>query len=332
MGTQFVTLEGAVDASLRDQINQSIGRAIGVTTGKVFYLDPLRGYDGNDGLSPTKAFKTLAAGYTALRSGWNDVLVLIGDGGTTATARLSATFTWSKSAAHLIGVSSGVNVSNRARIAPTSGVTAFASFFVVSGSGCLFDNVQWFHGFDTGTNAQICMAVSGGRNLFRNCHLAGMGDQASADHAGSRSLKITSTGENVFDHCTIGLDTVTRGAANASVEFGGTGNPRNQFRDCIFPFQCDAATPLGIIVSSAGASDRWQLFERCKFINNIKSTSTTMSALATLAASMGGLLLFKDSTLVGITEFGSDATSLAQIYVDGGTVTAATSGIAVNPS
>jgi hypothetical protein len=43
-------------------------------------------------------------------------------------------------------------------------------------------------------------------------------------------------------------------------------------------------------------------------------------------------LFFKDCTLVGITEFGTDGTSLAQIYVDGGTVTAATSGIAVNPS
>ncbi len=331
MGTQFVTLEGAVDASLRAQINAVVGRAIGVTTGKIFYLDPLRGYDGNTGLEPTKAFKTLAAGYTALRTGWNDVLVLIGDGGTTATARLSAGFTWAKSAAHLIGVASGVNISNRARIAPTSGVTAFANFFTVSGSGCLFDNVQWFHGFDTGTSAQICMTVSGGRNYFRNCHLAGMGDQTSADSATSRSLKISTTGENQFDRCTIGLDTVTRGAANASVEFSG-GCPRNVFRDCLFPFMCDAATPLGIIVSAAAGSDRFQLFDRCSFINAIGSTSTTMTALATLAASIGGLHLFKDCTLVGITDFGSDATTLAQQYVDGAAPTAATSGIAVNPS
>jgi hypothetical protein len=57
-----------------------------------------------------------------------------------------------------------------------------------------------------------------------------------------------------------------------------------------------------------------------------------MSALSTLAASMGGLLLMKDSTMVGITEWGSNATSRGQIYVDGGTVTAATSGVAVNPT
>ena len=57
-----------------------------------------------------------------------------------------------------------------------------------------------------------------------------------------------------------------------------------------------------------------------------------MSALGTLPASAGGLILFKDATLVGITEFGSDANSLGQMYVDGGTPTAATTGIAVNPS
>jgi hypothetical protein len=57
-----------------------------------------------------------------------------------------------------------------------------------------------------------------------------------------------------------------------------------------------------------------------------------MSALATLPASAGGLLLMKDCTLVGITEFGTNATSLGQIYVDGAAATAATSGIAVNPT
>ena len=48
-------------------------------------------------------------------------------------------------------------------------------------------------------------------------------------------------------------------------------------------------------------------------------------------ASPGGLLLHKNSTLVGITDFG-DTNGLANTYIDSGTVTAATSGIAVNPT
>ena len=44
------------------------------------------------------------------------------------------------------------------------------------------------------------------------------------------------------------------------------------------------------------------------------------------------LILMKNSSMVGITEFGTDATSRGLIYVDGAAPTAATSGIAVNPT
>lgn len=301
-------------------------------TGNAIFLDPVNGSDGNSGYGATQAKATLAAAYALLRTGRNDYIVVIGDGATTASIRLSAGFTWAKNAAHMIGIAAPNHISQRARLAPTAAVAGFANFFTVSGNGCYFANLQFFHGFDTGVAAQICTTVTGSRNVFENCHLGGMGDQESADDAGSRSLKISGGGqENLFNNCVIGLDTVTRGAANASIEFAG-GAPRNRFTNCIFPFQTDAATPLGIIVSAAAGSDRWQLFENCLFINNIKSTSTVMTGLATLAASMGGLLLFKNCTLVGITDFGTDATSLAQIYVDGAPPTAATSGIAVNPS
>ncbi len=57
-----------------------------------------------------------------------------------------------------------------------------------------------------------------------------------------------------------------------------------------------------------------------------------MTALTVLtSASPGGMILMKDCTLVGIGEFG-DTNGLANTYIDGGTVTAATSGIAVNPT
>ena len=45
----------------------------------------------------------------------------------------------------------------------------------------------------------------------------------------------------------------------------------------------------------------------------------------------GGLILHKNPTLVGITDFG-DTNALANSYIDGFTGAAATSGIAVNPS
>jgi hypothetical protein len=57
-----------------------------------------------------------------------------------------------------------------------------------------------------------------------------------------------------------------------------------------------------------------------------------LNALATLAASAGGLLMIQNSAMVGITEFGSDASSLGQIYVDMPAPSASAGGIAVNPS
>lgn len=319
-------------------------------TGNWYWVDPASGSDGNDGTSPETPFATLYRAHSAMTSGNNDVCVLVGNGAASGSARLSTalaqtidstvtagTLVWSKNACHLIGQTAPTQVAQRARIAPPTGTYTQATFgsgnFVtVSGSGCIFANISLFNGFSTGGTDQICWTDSGGRNFYYNMNFGGMGDQTSADDAGSRSVKLSgSTGENTFVGCVFGLDTVTRGAANASLEFAG-GCPRNTFLNCNFPFQTDASSPLGIIVSAAAGSDRWQKFDRCTFINNVGSTSTTMAGLATLAASMGGLLLMKDCTLVGITEFGTDATSRGQIYVDGGAPTAATSGIAVNPT
>jgi len=319
-------------------------------TGNWYWVNPAMGSDGNDGSAPDSAFATLYRAHAAMTAGNNDVCVLVGNGASSGSARLSTalaqsidptattgTLVWSKNACHLIGETAPTTVAQRARIAPPTGTYTQATFgsgnFVsVTAAGCVFANISLFNGFSTGGTNQICWTDSGGRNYYYNMNFGGMGDAASAADAGSRSLKISgSTGENTFVGCTVGLDTVARSAANASIEFAG-GTPRNTFLECNLPFQTSASTPLGIIVSATAGIDRWQKFDRCTFINNVQSTSTTMAGLSTIAASAGGLVLMKDPTLVGITEFGTDATSRGQIYVDGGTPTAATTGIAVNPT
>lgn len=318
-------------------------------TGTWYFVDPANGSDGFDGLTPQSAFKTLYMAHSRMTAGKNDVCYLIGDGSTTGTARLSlanaqsvdssvtaGTLVWSKNACHLIGETAPTRVAQRARIAPPSGtytVTTFgsANFVTVSASGCIFMNFSLFNGFSTGGASQICWTDSGARNYYNNVDFGGMGDSGSAADAGSRSLKISGGGEHTFVNCTIGLDTVTRAAGNASLEFSG-GTARNTFESCIFPVQTSDATAVCIKTAAAAAMDRWALFSDCAFINNVKSTSTAMNGLTTLAASTGGLLLFKRSVIVGITEFGTDATSRGQCYIDMPTPTAADGGIAVNPT
>lgn len=325
---------GVFTGQTRDQINANFQTLLNLsfTPGNIIWLDPAAGTDQGAGDSPATAVRTLAVAYAKLRDGKNDVVALIGNGLSTGSARLSAGFTWAKNAAHLIGLSSGVPVSNRSRIAPTSGATAFTPFFVISGSGCLFQNVQFYAGFGTGIAAGICVRITGGRNMFAACDFAGMVDAASAQSATSRSVVITGLdGENVFVGCTIGADTITRTQANASLELAG-GTPRNQFIDCLFPFMGSAAGVLGILGTGNGCVDRWNLFKRCAFVNNIKSTSTQMTALSSFTtASPGGLLVFQDCMSVGITEWG-DTNGLANSYVNMAAPSASLGGIGINPS
>lgn len=336
MSQQLVSQVGAFTTATKNIINQNFEALFAglLQVGNVFFCDPTTtvAVANQDG-SAAKPFSTLLAAYNACVSGNNDVVVLIGDGTTANTARVNSAFTWSKNATHLLGICSPVLFSQRARIAPTSSTTAFTPFITVSGSGCVFKNIQWFHGFATGTTSQICMVVTGSRNWFKNCHIAGMGDNESAQSAGSRSLKVGSggSGENVFEDCVIGVDTITRTQANASLEFAGA-TPRNVFINCLFPFMGSAAGVLGILGTGNGCVDRFNLFEKCSFINAIKSTSTQMTALGSFTtAAPGGMIVFKDCLLIGATEFG-DANMVANAYVDMAAPSASDGGIGVNPS
>ena len=319
---QLIKHLGAFTSSTRDIINQNFAMAGFGTVGQILYLDPANGNDSsavpNDQTLP---YKTLLAAYGAANAGKNDTIVLISDGATTSTARVDAAFTWAKNATHLIGLCAPSYFSQRARIAPTASTTAFAAFFTVTAAGCLFNNVQFWHGFTTGTTSMICMAISGSRNVFINCHIAGMGDNASAQSAGSRSLKITND-ENYFYHCVIGNDTVTRTTTNASLELdknatSGLGAARNVFEDCDFPCYASASTPV-FVKTSAGSLDRWTKFKDCIFATpGSLSGGVTVAAVATMAAAGGGGLLMHYCARYGITDWGSDAPSKAQIFVMG---------------
>ena len=291
-----------------------------VTTGTMYYLDPTNGNDNNHGRSLGSAVKTLAAGYALLTDGHNDVLVLVGNGLTAGSAFISSGFTWAKNAAHMIGCCAPGMISQRARIAPTAGVTPFANFFTVSGNGCLFSNIEFVTDFTVGTAAEICMTVTGGRNVFDRCHFAGMLGSTACSDTGSRILLVSgSTGENLFRKCTIGVDTVARTALNASVEFASYA-VRNIFEDCIFPIYVSGSGTAALVIYAAATHtmDRWNLFHRCKFLNSAtKSGGSLLAALATLGAATGGEILLDSCQATGITAIYSDSTTQNQIYLAG---------------
>jgi hypothetical protein len=320
-----ITQFGAFTPSAAQLIQSAINKAGFGTTGKVFYCDPANGLDSNDGqLAATVPgttqgpVQTLLAGYNLLRSGFNDVLVLIGNGQSSGSARITS-FTWAKNAAHLIGICAPSAVSQRARIAnpTTAGLVITANFFTVSGNGCLFSNLSWFQGAgagQTGIAAAILVTITGSRNAFVNCDFEGMGDATSATDAGSRCILISGGGqENFFKHCNVGLDTVERTNANASVEIAG-GGPRNIFEDCTFPFWSSDGLQYALLANAAASLDRWVLFKGCNFIAGI---GTAIAQLFHLAAAVGGILCMDaQSASYLVTAYG-DATTLTQIYLAG---------------
>lgn len=318
---------------------------------KVFFVDPVNGSDGNSGSSPQQALATLYSAHYLMSSGRNDVCFLIGNGAASGTARLSAAnaqaargatgsetgeLLWTKNACHLIGIAAPGTWS-RARIAPPTGTytsTTFGSttFMTVSGNGCYFSNISLYQQFSTGANGEICLTVTGDYNVFNNMLIAGMQSAAAASGANSRSLKLSSAGDNVFSACEIGTDTVTRSAANSTIEFA-SGSTRNIFADCVFPMYTSAATATWGLVAAASGCDRFTLFKNCLFLNAMDSGSTALTGAFSLAASAGGCMVINGGGMVGdgAANWGVDATSLAQIYVDnvGG---AATAGLMLNPT
>lgn len=334
---------GAFTSLTAALIARALEQAGFATTGNIYYLDPANGLDTNNGLSmynpaaPNQGgqgpVQSLTAGYALLTSGNNDVLVLVGNGTTTATARMSisTTFTWSKNAAHLIGIAAPSRFSMRARLAPfTTGAGFAGPQLTISGNGCLFANLEIFQGYATGVANQINVKITGSRNVFRNCQISGMGDTTSAASAGSRSLLIASD-ENFFDHCVIGLDTISRGALNATVEFQ-SGAARNMFESCIFPaLVSTAAAGLAVLVATAASIDRMTIFRNCTFYNaSTFSGGAAGTGVMKLVAAAGGAILI-DPTCVeyGYTDWGYDAASKAEILVSGPVPTSNTSGIAV---
>jgi len=298
---------------------------------KVWFVNPRTGSDGNRGDSPSRAVKTLAKAQSLATADRNEVVFMIAEGNSAAdtTDYQSAALDWAKDGVHLVGVNAGGNVGMRSRIAQLSTATNVDNLLTVSANNCLIANIHVFHGVADATS-KVAVSVTGDHNHFVNCHFAGIG-HADMDSADNCSLAVTGGSENLFEGCTIGLDTIARGtAANSELRLE-TGATRNTFRNCIFPTYAEAAGHQFLIVPTNGL-DRWTLFENCAFINMPTGTAsgTTMTEAfdVTGGGSPDGLILLRNCTLVGATDWEANTES-AKVYIDGGAPTNNTSGLAV---
>jgi len=291
---------------------------------KVFFVDYVNGSDGNRGTTLNKPLKTLSKAHSLCTAGRGDVVLLLGNGATSGTNRQDETLTWSKNNTHLFGISPG-GMNPRARIATTSG-TDFTPLTTISADGCQFSNMSLYHGYDSAV-AQICMNMTGQRNVFNNCRISGMGHATAGDQAGSSSLSLTGDGENEFNNCIIGLDTVARSTTNAEIDFKSAA-VRNRFNNCLIETFADNAGHLFVKADSSGDLDRYTNFNNCTFSNAVASTATTMTAAISVHASVGGFIFVKNCSLIGTTHW--TAADTTNVYIDGAVPNGQTTGIAVS--
>jgi hypothetical protein len=268
----------------------------------VYLVDPVNGLDTNPGDRWTKPLKTVAAAYAKCTADQHDtVLFIAGDTADNPTASI----TWSKDYTHLVGMSSPLpGVGQRCRIVGTAALD-LTPVITFSGNGCIVKNIQIFNEKDANTDSGAVI-VSGGRNYFQNVFFAGMGHATPAARAGSYSLKVTG-GENVFEDCAIGLDTIVRAAANCELWIS-TGAVRNIFKHCRF---LSASETAGKFLVAVDDGDRWQEFEDCVFQNfSVNWAVSLTDAFNMTAAATHQIILRGLNYLIGVTGWANTVTHL----------------------
>ncbi len=256
--------------------------------GDVWHVRPNGGDDSNNsGGSPADAFQTLAAALAAATANQNDVVVLHAESQTTATTtdEQDATLDWNKDLVHLVGSNCGPALSQRSRIGFASDYVTASNLFTLSANACLIKNVA-FIAEVADANPTGCMLVTGERNVIKNCHIAGILNNAM-DIAGAYSLFLNGASENVFRDCTIGADTMGAGtAANSEILIDGS-SARNLFDDCMIVRQIEHTTNHPLVkIADGTAVARSLWFRRCLFHNSSTNYAIGQTGIFKLVASM----------------------------------------------
>ncbi len=275
------------------------------TQGNIWHQKPYNGgASGATGKSPRQAVKTLTQLLALMAANQNDIGLMYAEHNDTVgntTDYQVATLDWNKDLCHLIGVNGGSPLSPRSRIAFKSDYAAVSPLMTVSADGCYFANLGWYMGVADATPVG-CLNVTGSRNRFENCHIAGIGHDNN-DIENAYSLRLAGS-ENFFKNCVIGLDTIKRGTAdNSEIVFAG-GAARNVFEDCLILSWAEANTHQ-FVKRAASASDRFNLFRRSTFINFTLGGGVAMLEAFDLAAggSPAGVILLDNCSLFGAAEW-----------------------------
>jgi len=266
-----------------DQVFQYGGLPVGTggipPGGNHYWMNPASGSDDAVGTydSPVASFE---AGYALLTANQHDTLHYIAG---SSGDNLEAAVTWSKNYTHFVGHAAATALATRTRLFQLSTLTGASPLLTISASGCIFSNFYIFQGVNDATSL-INVSVTGGRNHFYRVHFAGGGHATQAiDGGASLKLDTDSCEENLFEQCTIGVDTIDAATGMVGLLMDG-GAHRNVFRDPIFRMRAGNTGAAFAEVADSTGIDRDTTFINPVFLNN--STANDMAS-AFLIPAMG---------------------------------------------
>jgi hypothetical protein len=276
-------------------IRETVSKSLGIVASDVKFLAKSMsdGYVKNltkQGVSGGNIYTDLPTAYAALNADANEVLVA-----QPGSYTLTAAFEWGKDYTHFLGNVAGITLGQRVRFGST--VAALSPLITFSADGSIMKNVLWSQDGSNATTCAVNMLMTGDRNHLQAVTLRNLGAAAVAGTA-TRNLKITSSnGENLYDACTIGADSVdyTTGTV-VSIEYAGSNTARDHYYRCNI-LSGGGASGLFVLVG-ASAITSFTKFEDCLFYNNDLGVGDPMTQGFDLTAGGNGHILFAGKTRV----------------------------------
>jgi len=325
---KFEDYSPAVKYGARISLDTIAGMAGLPVISNIFYVDAVSGNDTtNGGRSWEDAFKTLAQAENVATSNIYDVIVIApsGVGGAGGTDE-SANITWDKNHITVLGGTAPVDVSQRAKIEWTT--DSVDPGLTITGQGNRFIGVQFI---TLQASNDVLVSLTGSRNYFGGVHFAGIGNATAGDDATARCIALSGAEENLFEGCTLGLDTVARSTTNATVSMASQ-CARNIFRNSKFIMHADNVGPNHLLITGASGIQRWNEFNNCTWYSHWTNNGDKVTHVVDAAAqtATGHILMTGRQVMVGFDDW--EAADSGRLYFEPASSTANAIGIAINPA
>jgi hypothetical protein len=289
---------------------------IALAGGRIFYVDPAAGADGNSGRDPDAALLTIQAAHDLTTTAKNDIIVLIA----AATANEpAATIAWDHTYTHMVGACAPLIMGQRARVVGTAALD-LNPVVAISGRGCYFANIKFNNDKDS-NDASGCVKVTSADNYFKSCEF-NITSATLLARTDTYSLWMsTGASECVFDRCTFGTDTADAAGAGYNVLFDG-GSSKSYFKDCIFLTRASSSTSRVMCKFDATSVGMGlaAIFDGCTFVNTSTSWGVTMAdAFSVTGGNTHYIVVKGNNQIVGITGWADTTT---RVYLFNSTTTA----------